>query len=215
MVNCNYNQLFSSYISVISKVLVNDISPPYFSSCIFSLFVKIRNRRRAIKREVFDASMQILKYKNGHKISSSIFSSTHHYVKSSVWWDDFDENGSLFVLMRQKNILWVDIQFIFTNKNATMNLIFIGDKITRKSHPTTIIFFPFCNLKCHFRLHIFLSILCKLLLPWCQKLSGTMVYFLKCIFYGWLTPTTFICIFGIYCGYIKNKGVFRNILLVS
>ena len=159
MVNCNYNQLFSSYISIISKVLVNDISPPYFSSCIFSLFVKISNRRRAIKREVFDASMQILKYKNGHKISSSIFSSTHHYVKSSVWWDDFNENGSLFVLMRQKNILWVNMQFIFTNKNATMNLIFIGDKITRKSHRTTIIFFPFCDLKCHFMFHIFLSIL--------------------------------------------------------
>ena len=103
--------------------------------------------------------MQILKYKNGHKISSSIFSSTHHYVKSSAWWDDFVENGSLFVLMRQKNILWVNMQFIFTNKNATMNLIFIGDKITRKSHPATIIFFPFYSLKCHFMLHIFLSIL--------------------------------------------------------
>ena len=79
--------------------------PSLFFLLHFSLFVKIRNRRRAIKREVFDASMQILKYKNGHKISSSIFSSTHHYVKSIVWWDDFVENGSLFVLMRQKYIV--------------------------------------------------------------------------------------------------------------
>ena len=108
MINTVYKIQLTKFfinISITLLILVNDISPPYFSSCIFSLFVKIRNRRRAIKREVFDASMQILKYKNGHKISSSIFSSTHHYVKSSVWWDDFVENGSLFVLMRQKYIV--------------------------------------------------------------------------------------------------------------
>ena len=108
MINTVYKIQLTKFfinISITLLILVNDISPPYFSSCIFSLFVKIRNRRRAIKREVFDASMQILKYKNGHKISSSIFSSTHHYVKSSVWWDDFVENGSLLVLMRQKYIV--------------------------------------------------------------------------------------------------------------
>ena len=137
--------------------------------------------------------MQILKYKNGHKISSSIFSSTHHYVKSIVWWDDFVENGSLFVLMRQKYIVG-KYAINLHNKNARMNLIFIGYKITRKSHPATIIFFPFYNLKCHFMLHIFLSILGNssfALMPETVRNDGlfSQMYFL------WLADSQYISMY--------------------
>ena len=105
--------------------------------------------------------MQACKYSNTKMDTKYhlLFSQVHIIMLKVVCDGMISTKMDLFLFWCDRNILSVNMQFIFTNKNARMNLIFIGYKITRKSHPATIIFFPFYNLKCHFMLHIFLSIL--------------------------------------------------------
>ena len=105
--------------------------------------------------------MQACKYSNTKMDTKYhlLFSQVHIIMLKVVCDGMILQKMDLFLFWCDRNILLVNMQFIFTNKNARMNLIFIGYKITRKSHPATIIFFPFYNLKCHFMLHIFLSIL--------------------------------------------------------